>query len=89
MHVASAFPRPIRFSLHPHEPLIDPTFPHNDDWYHKARIEYGLYMEDRYNANDECKKAFRKRMVQQSVVVITFKLKSVLCMDFGYLTLGA
>lgn len=45
-------------------------------------------MQDRYNAEDECKNAFGKRMARQSVVVIIFKLKSVLCMGTGYFTLG-
>lgn len=50
--------------MHPHEPPVGPPFPHNDDWYHKARIEHGPYMQDRYNAEDECKNAFGKRMAR-------------------------
>lgn len=50
--------------MHPHEPPVGPPFSHNDGWYHKARIEHGPYMQDRYNAEDECKNAFGKRMAR-------------------------
>lgn len=75
--------------MHPHEPPVGPPLSHNDDWYHKAHIEHGLYMQDRYNAEDKCKNAFGKRMARQSFVVIIFELKSVLCMASGYFTPGA